>query len=84
MISENEILEALQAALAADPVAADATDALGVDEWSARLRVGVLNTRQMIRAGLEAGFIECVRRQRKGIDGRKRSVPAYRLKNGTP
>lgn len=72
-LSETQLLEALRAAQA-EP---DHTPGMRLEDIGIKTGLGDDKVRQLLRAGMEAGTIRCVKVPYRFIDGRIGSVPGY-------
>jgi Mn-dependent DtxR family transcriptional regulator len=79
-ITERELVEAVQAALASVPVEEETTDGFTVLELSAAMKVGQHPARAMVRRLAQIGMIEIVDVRRRALDGRLMRVKGYRIK----
>jgi hypothetical protein len=75
-LTENEVLDALRAAMAVPEVD---ERALTMGELSEQLGLGVHVLTLRMRVLIKSGQAVCVRKPMMDITGRTRPVPAYRL-----
>jgi uncharacterized membrane protein len=54
-------------------------DAFTTDEWGEMLGLGLEATRKRLRSAKKANRLERIEVVREALDGRRASVPAYRL-----
>lgn len=74
----DELLTALTGATLSN--ATDAPDAATAQELADATGRSLAGTRRALRAAIDAGRVECVRRAYTRIDGARVTVPAYRVK----
>lgn len=77
----DELLTALTGATLSN--ATDAPDAATADELAAATGRSLAAMRRALRAAINAGRVECVRRPYVRIDGARVTIPAYRVKRGS-
>lgn len=80
-ITENDLLDAIRAALATPTEAGDGFTGPELAEAAGKSTTTV---RQALKRLLASGTAEVVQLRRMKINGQAATVPGYRLKNGKP